>query len=86
MFYEAFFPDPANQFDWVRNARSLPYLQSAGTSFRTILVKVVPASLTEPKGEQQGMAPVNTLRICLTTGHGQCHEIVIYPAQSTRAV
>jgi membrane protein required for colicin V production len=78
MFYEQFFPDPAAQFDWVRNARSLPYIQSAGNSFRTILVKVVPSSLTEPRPEQQGRAHGNPLRVAVATGHGQGHEIVIY--------
>lgn len=82
MFYEAFFPDPANQFDWVRQAKSLPYIKSAGSTFRTFLVRVVPSSLTEPKVEQQGFAPVGpngTLRVTLRTLHGQSHEMVIYP-------
>ena len=54
MFYEAFYPEPTNQADWVRQSRSLPYIKSTGNAFKTILVRVVPASLTEPKGEQQG--------------------------------
>jgi membrane protein required for colicin V production len=84
MFYEAFFPDPSNQFDWVRNARSLPYIKSAGNTFRTILVKVVPPSLTEPKGEQQGSLPVHSLRVTIAAGHGHSREIVIYPAPVAR--
>ena len=84
MFYEAFFPDPANQFDWVRNARSLPYIKSAGNAFRTILVKVVPHSLTEPKGEQQGSLPVHSLQVTMALGHGQGREIVLYPAPAER--
>ncbi len=84
MFYEAFFPDPSNQFDWVKNARSLPYIKSAGNTFRTILVKVVPPSLTEPKVEQQGRAPLDPLRIKIAAGHGQGREIVIYPQQRLR--
>ena len=84
MFYEAFFPDPSNQFDWVKNARSLPYIKSAGNTFRTILVKVVPPSLTEPKVEQQGRAPLDSLRIKIAAGHGQGREIVIYPQQRLR--
>jgi membrane protein required for colicin V production len=79
MFYEAFFPDPSNQFDWVRSARSLPYIKSAGNTFRNILVKVVPPSLTEPKAEQQGKGPVDSLRVTIAAGHGQGREIVIYP-------
>lgn len=85
MFYEAFFPDPANQFEWVRNARSLPYIKSAGSAFRDILVKVVPPSLTEPKGDQQqGALPVDSLRVTMTLGHGQVHEIILYPGPVIR--
>jgi membrane protein required for colicin V production len=54
MFYEAFYPEPTTQVDWVRQSRSLPYIRSTGNAFRNILVKVVPPNLTEPKGEQQG--------------------------------
>lgn len=76
MFYEAFFPDPASQFPWVREARSLPYIKSAGNTFRTILVKVVPSSLTEPKTEQQG-ALDTPLRVTLATRDGQRHSFVL---------
>lgn len=54
MFYESFFPEPKNQYPWVREAKSLPALRSTGNTFKTILVRFVPSSLTEPKGEQQG--------------------------------
>ena len=84
MFYEQFFPDPANQFDWVRNARSLPYIKSAGSTFRNILVKVVPSSLTEPKGEQQGALPVDLLRVTIAPAHGLGREIVIYAVPRQR--
>jgi len=84
MFYDAFFPDPATQFDWVRNARSLPYIKSAGDTFRTILVKVVPSSLTEPKTEQQGMGPSDKLKVVIATAHGQGRKIVIYAGQAGR--
>jgi len=54
MFYEAFFPDPKQQVEWVREAKSLPYIKSTGNSFRQILVRVVPSQLAPPAGEQQG--------------------------------
>lgn len=54
MFYESFFPDPKAQYVWVRESKSLPYLRNTGESFRRVLVRFVPSSLTEPKGEQQG--------------------------------
>jgi len=85
MFYEAFFPDPNNQFEWVRSARSLPYIKSAGNTFRTILVKVVPSSLTDPKGEQQGARPSDTLKVTFAAGHGQGRTFVIYPRVGNRA-
>lgn len=78
MFYEAFFPDPSNQFEWVRSARSLPYIKSAGNTFRTILVRVVPSSLTEPKGEQQGRLDHREFTIRLAMVDGQSREMVIY--------
>lgn len=87
MFYENFFPDPNNQFDWVRRSQSLPYIKSAGNTFKTILVRVVPASLTEPKGEQQGYTPLpednlSPARVMLALGSSR--EIVIYPEPTAR--
>lgn len=57
MFYEAFFPDPKQQIEWVREAKSLPYIKSTGNSFRQILVRYVPSQDKAPPGtpgEQQG--------------------------------
>jgi len=86
MFYEAFFPNPESQLDWVRQSRSLPYIKSAGNSFRNILVKVVPSSLTDqPKGEQQGSLPHAPVKVTLHPWHGQGREIVIYASPAVRA-
>lgn len=52
MFYEAFFPNPQQHFDWVRNAASLPYLKATGDSLRYVLESNLPAKLTAPPGEQ----------------------------------
>lgn len=55
MFYESFVPDPQQQVPWVREAKSLPMIRSTGETFRVILARYVPSSLTEPtSGEQQG--------------------------------
>lgn len=54
MFYESYFSNPKDQYVWIREAKSLPYIRSTGNSFRSILVRVVPASLTDPKPEQTG--------------------------------
>lgn len=63
MFYQHFIPDESKHFDWVREAKSLPYLKSTGESLKSILVDTLPSSLTDPgsepatppaTGEQQG--------------------------------
>jgi membrane protein required for colicin V production len=48
MFYESFFPDEKAHFPWVRDAAFKPYIQSTGNSVRTVLMQVVPSSLTSP--------------------------------------
>jgi len=52
MFYEAFFPDPASQVPWVREAKSAPYIKGTGDSIRYMLEAYMPSSLTEPHGDQ----------------------------------
>jgi membrane protein required for colicin V production len=52
MFYEAFFPDPNQHFDWVRNAQSMPYIKATGDTLRSVLESHLPSSLTAPPGEQ----------------------------------
>lgn len=55
MFYESFVTDEKTHFPWVREASSLPYIKSAGTTIRNILVQYAPSTLTTPpQGEQQG--------------------------------
>ncbi len=88
MFYEAFYPEPAAQVDWVRNARSLPYIRSTGNTFKSILVKVVPSSLTEPKAEQQGALPAR--RVIATAAPGLFRDsnlqgFVIYASTTIRS-
>jgi len=53
MFYEAFVDKPEQQYPWVRNAVSRPYIKSTGDSLRIILQRFVPPSLTAPE-QQQG--------------------------------
>ncbi|MEZ5855265.1 MAG: CvpA family protein [Hyphomicrobiaceae bacterium] len=88
MFYEAFYPEPANQAEWVRQSRSLPYIKSTGNAFKNILVRVVPSSLTEPKGEQQGKATVPSQPwqfVYATAGRDSARpKNVIYPARVKR--
>lgn len=60
MLYEAFVVDPKNPesaWPWVRQSQSLPYIQSAGNSIKTVLIRIIPSSLTAPSSggpEQQG--------------------------------
>lgn len=75
MFYESFVPDPNQQFPWVREASSLPYIKSTGNTFRTVLVRIVPGSLTAP-GEQQGFMPEKLW--LAASGDGESHKFVIY--------
>ncbi|MDX2158768.1 MAG: CvpA family protein [Hyphomicrobiaceae bacterium] len=86
MFYESFYPEPGNQVDWVRQSKSLPYIRSTGNAFRTILVRVVPSSLTDPKaGEQQGAVPAPRVTATVALGtrrDGIHHGFVIYGSRS----
>lgn len=55
MFYESFVPDARQQYPWVRESISLPYIQTTGNAVRDVLVRVVPSSLSRPpQGGQQG--------------------------------
>lgn len=59
MLYDAFIVDPKNpesEWAWVRKSQSLPYVKSAGNSIRSVLMRYMPSSLTNPPapGEQQG--------------------------------
>jgi membrane protein required for colicin V production len=53
MFYEAFFPEPEQQYPWVRDSASLPYIKATGNALRSILETNLPSSLTAPPGDQQ---------------------------------
>lgn len=57
MFYESFFPDEKTHFPWVRDAASKPYIQSTGASIRSILMQVVPSSLTTPPTTEPAPEP-----------------------------
>ncbi|NJO34155.1 MAG: CvpA family protein [Rhodospirillales bacterium] len=75
MFYESFVPNPADQFPWVRDASSLPYIKSTGNTFRTVLTRVVPGSLMAP-GEQQGFLLENP--VWQADAAGKRYSFVIY--------
>lgn len=59
MFYESFFPDDKTHFPWIKDSQSLPYIKSAGTTIRNVLVQYMPSPTATPpdkpaQGEQQG--------------------------------
>ena len=54
MFYESFVPDQQQQYPWVRESISLPYIQNTGNTFRDVLVRIVPPSFNQPSGGTQG--------------------------------
>ncbi|MEE8296534.1 MAG: CvpA family protein [Hyphomicrobium sp.] len=53
MFYEAFFPNPEQQYPWVRDSASLPYVKATGDALRSMLETNLPSSLTASPGDQQ---------------------------------
>ena len=71
MFYESFFPNEKEHFPWVKSAQSLPYIKSAGSTIRSILVLYAPSTLTSPPGtapapgDQQGFFDDKTRFVAL---------------------
>src|SRR6476620_6853649 len=53
MFYESFVDKPEQQYPWVRDAVSRPYIKSTGDSLRIMLQRMVPSSLMGPDQQQQ---------------------------------
>src|SRR5262245_42037999 len=54
MFYAAFVPERQQQYPWVRDAVSYPYIKKTGDSLRIMLEGMVPSSLRGEPGQQQG--------------------------------
>jgi len=83
MFYEAFVPNPEQQYPWVRQAVSLPYIKTTGDSFRIMLVRMVPPSLMGPSGEQQQGYYLNDHNNHVTAPGGERVRLVLYPGCPT---
>jgi len=79
MFYEAFVPNPDQQYPWVRQAISLPYIKTTGDSFRIILVRIVPPSLMGPSGEQQQGYYLNNHHNHAAVPGSKPMRLVLYP-------
>jgi membrane protein required for colicin V production len=75
MFYEEFFPDEKNQYAWVREAKSSPYLRSAGRPIKIALTNLV--QRISSKSEQQGALPERLLW-STAYGDGQASGFALY--------
>lgn len=53
MLYENFFPDTQQQFPWVRDAVTRPYIKQTGDSLRSLLVRYIPENFMSPEGVDQ---------------------------------
>jgi membrane protein required for colicin V production len=76
MFYEAFVDKPEQQYPWVRDAVSRPYIKSAGDSLRVILQRLVPPSMIGPEQQQGRNFHMDHDR--LAAGGGERVQVVLY--------
>ena len=84
MFYEAFVPNPEQQYPWVRQAVSLPYIKTTGDSFRIMLVRIVPPSFMGPSGEQQQGYYLDKDNRHVTAPGSKPIRLTLYPACPVR--
>jgi len=78
MFYEAFVDKPEQQYPWVRDAVSRPYIKSTGDSLRVILQRLVPPALMGPGEPQQGLIIQDDEKRLAESG-GTVVRVVLYP-------
>lgn len=62
MLYENFFPEPKQQFPWVRNAVTLPYIKDTGESLRSLLVRYIPEKFMNPDASEQQQSRLKPLQ------------------------
>jgi membrane protein required for colicin V production len=80
MFYESFVDKPEQQYPWVRDAMSRPWIKSTGDSLKIMLQRMVPPSLMGQPEQQQGFILHDHNRP--VTGAGGKHvRVVLYPAR-----
>ena len=80
MLYENFFPDTQQQFPWVRDAVTRPYIKQTGDSLRSLLVRYIPENFMGPEGvdqQQSGQYVPKTPRIGLVE-RGSAHICVTW--------
>jgi len=54
MFYQEFFPNPEQQYPWVKESRSRPLLESSSRALRPVLERVIEKAPKPGDGQQQG--------------------------------
>jgi membrane protein required for colicin V production len=81
MFYESFVERPEQQYPWVRDAVSRPYIKSTGDSLRIMLQRMVPSTLMGPE-QQQGQLQQDHNN-AVVAPRGQRVQVVLYPARRT---
>ena len=82
MFYESFVDKPEQQYPWVRDAVSRPYIKSPGDSLRIMLQRMVPPSLMGQPEQQQGYI-LQDHNNSVTAAGGMRVRVVLYPAHPT---
>jgi membrane protein required for colicin V production len=80
MFYESFVDKPEQQYPWVRDAVSRPYIKSTGDSLKIMLQRMVPPSLMGQPEQQQGFILQDHNRAVTGPG-GKRLRVVLYPAR-----
>jgi membrane protein required for colicin V production len=80
MFYESFVDKPEQQYPWVRDAVSRPYIKSTGDSLKIMLQRMVPSSLMGQPEQQQGTNLPDHNRPGDPLG-GERARLALYPAR-----
>jgi membrane protein required for colicin V production len=80
MFYESFVDKPEQQYPWVRDAMSRPWIKSTGDSLKIMLQRMVPPSLMGQPEQQQGFILHDHNRPVTGPG-GKRVRVVLYPAR-----
>jgi len=78
MFYESFVTKQEQQYEWVRNAVSRPYIKSTGDSLKVMLERMVPSQLMGPSGEQQQGSLRQDHNNPVAAPHGTPERVALY--------
>jgi membrane protein required for colicin V production len=81
MFYESFVDKPEQQYPWVRDAVSRPYIKSTGDSLKVMLQRMVPSSLMGQE-QQQGYI-LRDHNNALAAAPGKRTRLGLYPPRPT---